>query len=78
MFFLHSLTNFVSFQVAQESLPSNYSQTIHAFSTTTLSDMMKSFSDVSAIRVAGGYLLMVRSSFFPSFPPYLFHYNYGQ
>uniref|UniRef100_A0A8C5S5U3 Patched 2 n=1 Tax=Laticauda laticaudata TaxID=8630 RepID=A0A8C5S5U3_LATLA len=46
-------------EVAQESLPSNYSQTIHAFSTTTLSDIMKSFSDVSAIRVAGGYLLML-------------------
>ncbi|XP_070601875.1 protein patched homolog 2 [Erythrolamprus reginae] len=46
-------------EVAQESLPSNYSQTIHAFSTTTLSDIMKSFSDVSTIRVAGGYLLML-------------------
>ncbi|KAL7985141.1 hypothetical protein Chor_003711 [Crotalus horridus] len=46
-------------EVAQESLPANYSQTIHAFSTTTLSDIMKSFSDVSAIRVAGGYLLML-------------------
>ncbi|XP_010082176.1 PREDICTED: protein patched homolog 2-like, partial [Pterocles gutturalis] len=32
---------------------------VHAFSTTTLNDIMKSFSDVSAIRVAGGYLLML-------------------
>ncbi|KAM6455327.1 protein patched homolog 2 isoform 2-T2 [Liasis olivaceus] len=46
-------------ELAQESLPANSSQTIHAFSTTTLSDIMKSFSDVSAIRVAGGYLLML-------------------
>ncbi|KAH0618674.1 hypothetical protein JD844_018081 [Phrynosoma platyrhinos] len=46
-------------ELAQESLPANSSQTIHAFSTTTLNDIMKSFSDVSAIRVAGGYLLML-------------------
>ncbi|XP_060132929.1 protein patched homolog 2 isoform X1 [Zootoca vivipara] len=46
-------------ELAQESLPANSSQTIHAFSTTTLDDIMKSFSDVSAIRVAGGYLLML-------------------
>ncbi|MEE6495256.1 hypothetical protein FKM82_001993 [Ascaphus truei] len=44
---------------AQQSIPQNSSQDIHAFSTTTLNDIMKSFSDVSAIRVAGGYLLML-------------------
>uniref|UniRef100_A0A8C4WDZ0 Patched 2 n=1 Tax=Gopherus evgoodei TaxID=1825980 RepID=A0A8C4WDZ0_9SAUR len=49
----------ISPQLAQESLPQNSSQRVHAFSTTTLSDIMKSFSDVSAIRVAGGYLLML-------------------
>nr|XP_034978248.1 protein patched homolog 2 isoform X3 [Zootoca vivipara] len=63
-------------ELAQESLPANSSQTIHAFSTTTLDDIMKSFSDVSAIRVAGGYLLMVCSSFFPLLPPsYSFIYH---
>lgn len=46
-------------ELAQDSLPQNSSQRIHAFSTTTLSDIMKSFSDVSTIRVAGGYLLML-------------------
>lgn len=46
-------------EVAHESIPSNSSQSIHAFSTTTLNDIMKSFSDVSVIRVAGGYLLML-------------------
>uniref|UniRef100_A0A4W3I8T4 Patched 2 n=1 Tax=Callorhinchus milii TaxID=7868 RepID=A0A4W3I8T4_CALMI len=42
-----------------ETVLQNSSQNIHAFSTTTLNDIMKSFSDVSAIRVAGGYLLML-------------------
>lgn len=46
-------------QVVHQSIPANSSQSIHAFSTTTLNDIMKSFSDVSVIRVAGGYLLMV-------------------
>ena len=49
--------------MVHESVPANSSQTIHAFSTTTLNDIMKSFSDVSVVRVAGGYLLMVS-------PPY--------
>ncbi|XP_018429733.1 PREDICTED: protein patched homolog 2 [Nanorana parkeri] len=44
---------------AQQSIGQNASQDIHAFSTTTLNDIMKSFSDVSVIRVAGGYLLML-------------------
>lgn len=47
-------------QLAQDSIPPNATQSVHAFSTTTLNDIMKSFSDVSVIRVAGGYLLMVR------------------
>lgn len=51
-------------QVVHQSIPANSSQSLHAFSTTTLNDIMKSFSDVSAIRVAGGYLLMVITSFF--------------
>uniref|UniRef100_A0A3Q3FVG9 Patched 2 n=1 Tax=Labrus bergylta TaxID=56723 RepID=A0A3Q3FVG9_9LABR len=42
-----------------ESIPDNSTQSLHAFSTTTLNDIMKSFSDVSVIRVAGGYLLML-------------------
>uniref|UniRef100_A0A8C8S4Z1 SSD domain-containing protein n=1 Tax=Pelusios castaneus TaxID=367368 RepID=A0A8C8S4Z1_9SAUR len=46
-------------ELAQETLPQNSSQHVHAFSTTTLRDIMKSFSDVSVIRVAGGYLLML-------------------
>uniref|UniRef100_A0A8C4DUF8 SSD domain-containing protein n=1 Tax=Dicentrarchus labrax TaxID=13489 RepID=A0A8C4DUF8_DICLA len=46
-------------EVVHQSVPDNSSQSIHAFSTTTLNDIMKSFSDVSVIRVAGGYLLMV-------------------
>lgn len=45
--------------MVHQSIPDNSSQSIHAFSTTTLNDIMKSFSDVSVIRVAGGYLLMV-------------------
>lgn len=45
--------------MVHQSIPENSSQSIHAFSTTTLNDIMKSFSDVSVIRVAGGYLLMV-------------------
>ncbi|XP_029473971.1 protein patched homolog 2 [Rhinatrema bivittatum] len=46
-------------EIAQQSVPQNSSQTVHAFSTTTLNDIMKSFSDVSVVRVAGGYLLML-------------------
>ncbi|KAI1883236.1 hypothetical protein AGOR_G00243140 [Albula goreensis] len=46
-------------EVVHQSIPHNSTQSIHAFSTTTLNDIMKSFSDVSAIRVAGGYLLML-------------------
>ncbi|XP_061652658.1 protein patched homolog 1 isoform X1 [Phyllopteryx taeniolatus] len=46
-------------EVVHQSIPTNSSQSIHAFSTTTLNDIMKSFSDVSVLRVAGGYLLML-------------------
>ncbi|MGH0143604.1 UNVERIFIED_CONTAM: hypothetical protein FKN15_003678 [Acipenser sinensis] len=46
-------------EVAHQSILQNSSQSIHAFSTTTLNDIMKSFSNVSVIRVAGGYLLML-------------------
>uniref|UniRef100_UPI0037E954D5 protein patched homolog 1 n=1 Tax=Semicossyphus pulcher TaxID=241346 RepID=UPI0037E954D5 len=46
-------------EVVHQSIPDNSTQSIHAFSTTTLNDIMKSFSDVSVIRVAGGYLLML-------------------
>lgn len=48
-----------SLQLAQDSLPENGSQQIHAFSSTTLDDILQAFSEVSAARVAGGYLLMV-------------------
>ncbi|XP_060900631.1 protein patched homolog 1 [Labrus mixtus] len=46
-------------EVVHQSIPDNSTQSLHAFSTTTLNDIMKSFSDVSVIRVAGGYLLML-------------------
>ncbi|XP_038819448.1 protein patched homolog 1-like [Salvelinus namaycush] len=46
-------------EVAHGSIPQNSTSEIHAFSTTTLNDIMKSFSDISVIRVAGGYLLML-------------------
>ncbi|XP_045228191.2 protein patched homolog 2 isoform X10 [Macaca fascicularis] len=47
-------------QLAQEALPENASQQIHAFSSTTLDDILHAFSEVSAARVVGGYLLMER------------------
>ncbi|XP_036206421.1 protein patched homolog 2 isoform X15 [Myotis myotis] len=46
-------------QLAQEALPENASQQIHAFSSATLDDILQAFSEVSAARVAGGYLLML-------------------
>lgn len=42
-------------------MPENSNHSIHAFSPTILDDIMQSFSNVSVIRVAGGYLLMVRA-----------------
>uniref|UniRef100_A0A672GEC3 SSD domain-containing protein n=1 Tax=Salarias fasciatus TaxID=181472 RepID=A0A672GEC3_SALFA len=42
-----------------QSVAANSSQKVLSFTTTTLEDILKSFSDVSVIRVASGYLLMV-------------------
>lgn len=44
-----------------KSIPENSNHSIYAFSTITFDDIMQSFSNVSVIRVAGGYLLMVRT-----------------
>uniref|UniRef100_A0A7N6A050 SSD domain-containing protein n=1 Tax=Anabas testudineus TaxID=64144 RepID=A0A7N6A050_ANATE len=42
-----------------QSVTANSSQKVLSFTTTTLEDILKSFSDISVIRVASGYLLMV-------------------
>uniref|UniRef100_A0AAQ5YE45 SSD domain-containing protein n=1 Tax=Amphiprion ocellaris TaxID=80972 RepID=A0AAQ5YE45_AMPOC len=42
-----------------QSVAANSSQKVLSFTTTTLEDILKSFSDVSVIRVASGYLLML-------------------
>lgn len=42
-----------------KSVAANSSQKVLSFTTTTLEDILKSFSDVSVIRVASGYLLML-------------------
>uniref|UniRef100_H2UJJ8 Patched 1 n=1 Tax=Takifugu rubripes TaxID=31033 RepID=H2UJJ8_TAKRU len=42
-----------------QSVAANSSQKVLTFTTTTLEDILKSFSDVSVIRVASGYLLML-------------------
>lgn len=46
-------------QAVLQSVAVNSSQKVLTFTTTTLEDILKSFSDVSVIRVASGYLLMV-------------------
>uniref|UniRef100_A0A8C8HEF1 SSD domain-containing protein n=1 Tax=Oncorhynchus tshawytscha TaxID=74940 RepID=A0A8C8HEF1_ONCTS len=46
-------------EVVKQSVAANSSQKVLTFTTTTLEDILKSFSDVSIIRVASGYLLMV-------------------
>ncbi|KAM3938750.1 protein patched homolog 1 isoform 4-T4 [Leptodactylus fuscus] len=46
-------------QVVHQSVAQNATQKVLPFTTTTLDDILKSFSDVSVIRVASGYLLMV-------------------
>ncbi|XP_039199807.1 protein patched homolog 1 isoform X2 [Crotalus tigris] len=46
-------------EVAHQSLAQNSTQKVLSFTTTTLEDILKSFSDVSVIRVASGYLLML-------------------
>ncbi|KAJ0067609.1 hypothetical protein NL108_008928, partial [Boleophthalmus pectinirostris] len=42
-----------------KSVAVNSSQKVLTFTTTTLEDILRSFSDVSVIRVASGYLLML-------------------
>ncbi|XP_017286792.1 protein patched homolog 1 [Kryptolebias marmoratus] len=42
-----------------QSVAANSSQIVLPFTTTTLEDILKSFSDISVIRVASGYLLML-------------------
>ncbi|NP_001315171.1 protein patched homolog 1-like [Cynoglossus semilaevis] len=42
-----------------QSVATNSSQKVLSFTTTTLEDILKSFSDISVIRVASGYLLML-------------------
>ncbi|XP_046520156.1 protein patched homolog 1 isoform X3 [Equus quagga] len=46
-------------EVVHQSVARNSTQKVLSFTTTTLDDILKSFSDVSVIRVASGYLLMV-------------------
>jgi patched 1 protein len=46
--------------VVHQSVAQNSTQKVLSFTTTTLDDILKSFSDVSIIRVASGYLLMVK------------------
>uniref|UniRef100_A0A3Q2E239 Patched 1 n=1 Tax=Cyprinodon variegatus TaxID=28743 RepID=A0A3Q2E239_CYPVA len=42
-----------------QSVAANSSQKVLSFTTTTLEDILKSFSEISVIRVASGYLLML-------------------
>uniref|UniRef100_A0A673YFY2 Patched 1 n=1 Tax=Salmo trutta TaxID=8032 RepID=A0A673YFY2_SALTR len=46
-------------EAVKQSVAANSSQKVLTFTTTTLEDILKSFSDVSIIRVASGYLLML-------------------
>uniref|UniRef100_A0A8C0W7H7 SSD domain-containing protein n=2 Tax=Castor canadensis TaxID=51338 RepID=A0A8C0W7H7_CASCN len=46
-------------EVVHQSVAQNSTQKVLSFTTTTLDDILKSFSDVSIIRVASGYLLML-------------------
>ncbi|MBN3297806.1 PTC1 protein, partial [Amia calva] len=46
-------------EAVQHSVALNSTQKVLSFTTTTLEDILKSFSDVSVIRVASGYLLML-------------------
>ncbi|XP_057579824.1 protein patched homolog 1 isoform X3 [Hippopotamus amphibius kiboko] len=48
-------------EVVHQSVTQNSTQKVLSFTTTTLDDILKSFSDVSVIRVASGYLLMDRT-----------------
>lgn len=56
-----SLSTCLSLQAVLQSVAANSSQKVLSFTTTTLEDILKSFSDISVIRVASGYLLMVRA-----------------
>lgn len=47
--------------MVHKSVPENSTHSIYAFSTIAFDDIIQSFSNVSVIRVAGGYLLMVRT-----------------
>lgn len=55
-------------QVVHQSVAQNSTQKVLSFTTTTLDDILQSFSDVSVIRVASGYLLMVTISSVPPNP----------
>ncbi|KAG7258887.1 LOW QUALITY PROTEIN: hypothetical protein CRUP_017823 [Coryphaenoides rupestris] len=46
-------------RAVQKSVAPDSSQKVLSFTTTTLDDILKSFSDISVIRVASGYLLML-------------------
>lgn len=46
-------------EAVRHSVAANSSQKVLSFTTTTLEDILKSFSNVSVIRVASGYLLML-------------------
>ncbi|XP_069481804.1 protein patched homolog 1 isoform X2 [Ambystoma mexicanum] len=46
-------------EVVHQSVAANSTQKVVSFTTTTLDDILKSFSDISVIRVASGYLLML-------------------
>ncbi|TNN64527.1 Protein patched 1 [Liparis tanakae] len=54
-----SLSLPLSLQAVLQSVAANSSQKVLSFTSTTLEDILKSFSDVSVIRVASGYLLML-------------------
>lgn len=54
--------------MVHQSVAQNSTQKVLSFTTTTLDDILKSFSDVSVIRVASGYLLMVMQYIYLIFP----------
>lgn len=58
----------ILFQAVLQSVAANSSQKVLSFTTTTLEDILKSFSDISVIRVASGYLLMVEDAAIRPYP----------
>ncbi|OPJ89910.1 hypothetical protein AV530_008850 [Patagioenas fasciata monilis] len=46
-------------EVVHQSVAQNSTQKVLSYTTSTLDNILKSFSDVSVIRVASGYLLML-------------------